>query len=77
MKFADFVSTEAIRASLSAADKPGAIHELTQALSEAGRIKGTEVEGIVKAVKHLRSMSPLYDLHKEGIDISKIQWQAH
>jgi cysteine desulfurase len=35
------------------------------------------INGIVKAVKHLRSMSPLYDLHKEGIDISKIVWQAH
>ena len=35
------------------------------------------VDGIVKAVEHLRTMSPLYDLHKEGIDISKIQWQCH
>ncbi|MFM9168696.1 MAG: aminotransferase class V-fold PLP-dependent enzyme, partial [Phycisphaerales bacterium] len=35
------------------------------------------IEAIVKAVEHLRTMSPLYDLHKEGIDISKIQWQAH
>ena len=35
------------------------------------------VELIIKAVEHLRSMSPLYDLHNEGIDISKIEWQAH
>jgi len=35
------------------------------------------INGIVKAVEHLRSMSPLYDLHKEGIDVSKIEWQAH
>jgi cysteine desulfurase len=35
------------------------------------------IAGIVKAVNHLRTMSPLYDLHKEGIDISKIVWQAH
>jgi len=35
------------------------------------------IDNIVRAVNHLRSMSPLYDLHKEGIDISKIQWQAH
>jgi cysteine desulfurase len=35
------------------------------------------IEQVVKAVEHLRTMSPLYDLHKEGIDISKIQWQAH
>ncbi len=35
------------------------------------------IEAVVKAVNHLRSMSPLYDLHKEGIDISKIEWQQH
>lgn len=35
------------------------------------------VESITKAVEHLRSMSPLYDLHNEGIDITKIQWQSH
>jgi len=35
------------------------------------------INKIVKAVEHLRSMSPLYDLHKEGIDISKIVWQSH
>ncbi len=50
MKFADFVNTEAIRASLSADDKPGAIRELTMALQAAGRIKESEVDGIVKAV---------------------------
>jgi cysteine desulfurase len=35
------------------------------------------IGAIVKAVNHLRSMSPLYDLHKEGVDISKIEWQQH
>ncbi|MDZ4828725.1 MAG: IscS subfamily cysteine desulfurase [Phycisphaerae bacterium] len=35
------------------------------------------INSIVKAVNHLRTMSPLWDLHKEGIDISKIQWQSH
>lgn len=29
------------------------------------------------AVNHLRKLSPLYDLHKEGVDISKIVWQTH
>jgi cysteine desulfurase len=32
---------------------------------------------IERAVNHLRSMSPLFDLHKEGIDLSKIVWQSH
>lgn len=35
------------------------------------------IESITTAVEHLRAMSPLYDLHNEGIDISKIKWQAH
>jgi cysteine desulfurase len=32
---------------------------------------------IVQAVTKLRQLSPLYDMHKEGIDITKIEWQAH
>ena len=32
---------------------------------------------IVEAVNKLRDLSPLYDMHKEGIDISEIEWSAH
>ncbi len=32
---------------------------------------------IIEGVNHLRQLSPLCDLHKEGIDICKIQWAAH
>ena len=32
---------------------------------------------IVEAVRKLRELSPLYDMHNEGIDLSKIEWQAH
>lgn len=35
------------------------------------------VEKICSAVEKLRSLSPLYDMHNEGIDITKIEWQAH
>lgn len=35
------------------------------------------IEKIVEAVKKLRDLSPLYDMHNEGIDITKIEWQAH
>ena len=35
------------------------------------------IDGIVEAVEHLRRLSPLYDLHKEGIDITTIEWQTH
>ena len=35
------------------------------------------IEKITFAVKRLREMSPLYDMHKEGIDISKVEWAHH
>ncbi|MEL7474518.1 MAG: IscS subfamily cysteine desulfurase [Planctomycetota bacterium] len=35
------------------------------------------VDKIATAVAKLRELSPLYDMHKEGIDITKIEWQAH
>jgi cysteine desulfurase len=34
-------------------------------------------EKIVEAVTKLRELSPLFDMHNEGIDISKIEWAAH
>jgi len=50
MKFADFICREAIRASLNAADKEGAIREMVQSLLDAGQIGADEYEGIVKAI---------------------------
>ncbi|MEE9603371.1 MAG: PTS sugar transporter subunit IIA [Thermoguttaceae bacterium] len=50
MKFADFVSREAISAELIATDKEGAIREMVQALLNAGQIEATEFESIVKAI---------------------------
>jgi cysteine desulfurase len=35
------------------------------------------VREVVLSVKKLREMSPLYEMAKEGIDLSKIQWAAH
>ncbi len=35
------------------------------------------IDLIVNSVKKLRQLSPLYDMHSEGIDISKIEWQSH
>ncbi len=34
-------------------------------------------EKVVSAVNRLREMSPLYEMAREGIDLSKVQWQAH
>ncbi len=32
---------------------------------------------VTESVKRLRDMSPLYEMHKEGIDLKSIQWEAH
>jgi cysteine desulfurase len=35
------------------------------------------IGAVVKAVNKLRVLSPLYDMHKEGIDLSKVVWAHH
>ena len=35
------------------------------------------IDHIVEAVEHLRSMSPLWDMHLEGVDIKSIEWAEH
>jgi len=32
---------------------------------------------VCEAVNKLRELSPLWDMYKDGVDISKVQWQAH
>jgi cysteine desulfurase len=32
---------------------------------------------VIEVVKKLRELSPLYEMAKEGIDLSKVQWAAH
>jgi cysteine desulfurase len=32
---------------------------------------------VITSVRKLREMSPLYEMHKEGIDLKSIQWAAH
>jgi cysteine desulfurase len=34
-------------------------------------------ELVTKKVVKLREMSPLYEMHKEGIDLNSVQWAAH
>ena len=34
-------------------------------------------ELVIKKVEHLRAMSPLYEMHKEGIDLKSVAWTAH
>jgi cysteine desulfurase len=35
------------------------------------------IDRLVDVVTRLRELSPLWEMHKEGIDISKIEWQGH
>ncbi|MCI0505208.1 MAG: IscS subfamily cysteine desulfurase [Gammaproteobacteria bacterium] len=35
------------------------------------------IEQVHEAIAKLREMSPLWDMYKEGIDLSKVQWAAH
>jgi cysteine desulfurase len=32
---------------------------------------------MIETVRKLRELSPLYELAKEGVDLSKVQWTAH
>jgi nitrogen PTS system EIIA component len=50
MKFADFVSRDAIKADLAADDKEGVIREMVQGLLGAQKIAAEEFESIVKAI---------------------------
>jgi mannitol/fructose-specific phosphotransferase system IIA component (Ntr-type) len=50
MKFADFISREAIRADLTADNKEDVIREMVKALVDAGRLVAADFEGIVRAV---------------------------
>jgi cysteine desulfurase len=34
-------------------------------------------DAVVKAVRRLREMSPLYELAQEGVDLKTIQWQGN
>ncbi len=35
------------------------------------------VDQVVKAVNHLRQMSPLYEMARAGVDLKSVQWAAH
>ncbi len=35
------------------------------------------IEAVTKGVNHMREISPIWEMYKEGIDLSKIEWAAH
>lgn len=50
MKFSDFVQTEAIKASVTATEKPDVIRELVEGLAASGAINVADQEGIIAAI---------------------------
>jgi cysteine desulfurase len=47
-----------------------------------GRFTTTEevdyvIQDVVRAVNHLRDMSPLYEMHRAGIDLNTVEWSGH
>jgi len=32
---------------------------------------------VVEKVRRLRDLSPLWEMHKEGVDLKSVQWAAH
>jgi PTS system fructose-specific IIA component/PTS system nitrogen regulatory IIA component len=50
MKFADFVSRQAVTADLAADTKEAVIREMVQSLLDVGKIQPQEFEGIIKAI---------------------------
>jgi cysteine desulfurase len=37
----------------------------------------TTIATMKRTVEKLRAMSPLWDMHLDGVDISQVQWAAH
>jgi cysteine desulfurase len=35
------------------------------------------IKKVRKAVEHLRELSPLWDMYKDGVDLSSVEWTAH
>ncbi len=35
------------------------------------------IEAVTKGVSHMRELSPIWEMYKEGVDLSKIEWAAH
>ena len=35
------------------------------------------IDLVVKSVERLRALSPLWEMHQDGIDINSIQWTPH
>ena len=35
------------------------------------------IDALTKGVNHMRDLSPIWEMYKEGVDIDSIEWSAH
>lgn len=35
------------------------------------------IEALTKGVNHMRDLSPIWEMYKEGVDLTNVQWQEH
>jgi cysteine desulfurase len=35
------------------------------------------IESVTKGVNHMRDLSPIWEMYKEGVDLSNVEWSAH
>jgi cysteine desulfurase len=35
------------------------------------------IEAVSKGVNHMRELSPIWEMYKDGVDLTKIEWSAH
>ena len=35
------------------------------------------IDALVKGVNHMRDLSPIWEMYKEGVDLDSIVWEAH
>ena len=35
------------------------------------------IEAVSKGVNHMRNLSPIWEMYKDGVDLEKVVWQEH
>ena len=35
------------------------------------------IEAVTKGVNHMRDLSPIWEMYKEGVDLSSVEWSEH
>jgi cysteine desulfurase len=35
------------------------------------------IKAVAEGVNHMRELSPIWEMYKDGVDLTKIEWSAH